>query len=132
MANPNQQQNEQQQPQRKNVAANDDVELNPIDLQDEPLPVIKSNAEGEGDDAAAGFQGDEAANLAGEEYEGDENEGEGNKTADQNYRRGVKKTVERGNVEQDAKKAADALDDEDERQELEDAEEAGRKGRTIH
>ncbi len=128
MANPNQQQDEQQQqPQRKNVAANEDVELNPIDLQDEPVPVLKANAEGEGDDAAAGFQGDEAANLAGEE-----NEGEGNRTADQNYRRGVKQTIDKGNIEQDAKKAAEALDDEDERQELEDAEEAGRKGRTLH
>ena len=121
MANPNQQQNEQQQPQRRDVAANEDQELNPIDFKDQAPPVLKANAEGEGDDDAAGFQ-DEA----------EDNEGEGNKTADRNYRQGIKQHLKKGNTEQEAKDAANALDDEDQKQELEDAEEAGRKGRTLH
>ena len=113
--NPNQQ-SEQQQPQRRNLPANEDVELNPIDYQDQPPPVIKANAEGEGDDAVTGT----------------ENQGEGNREADRNYRKGVKQHLKKGNTEQEAKDAANALDDEDEKQELGDAEEAGRKGRTLH
>lgn len=120
MPNNNPNQNEpQQQPKRRNVAANEDQELNPIDYADEAPPIIKANAEGEGDDAVAGYQGDE-------------NEGEGNKTAGRNYNKGVKQHLKKGNVEQEAKDAANALDDEEQREDLEDAEEAGRKGKTIH
>ena len=94
----------------------DPQKLKPIDYKDEAPPVVKANASGEGDDESAVR---------------DPNEGEGNKTADRNYRAGVKKTIQKGNVEQDARKAADALDDDNEKKDLEDAEEAGRKG-TIH
>lgn len=122
MANPNQQQNEQQQqPQRRDVAANEDQELNPIDFKDEAPPVLKANAEGEGDDATAGLKDD-----------AEQNEGEGSKSADRNYRQGIKQHLKKGNTEQEAKDAANALDDEDQKQELEDAEEAARNGRTIH
>ena len=116
--NPNEQQNEPEQPQRRNLPANEDVELNPIDYKDVPPPVLKANAEGEGDDEITA--------------QGDENQGEGNRDADRNYRKGVKQHLKKGNTEQEGKDAANALDDEDEKQELEDAEEAGRKGRTLH
>jgi len=106
----------QQQPDRK-FPREQDPELEPIDYKDEPPPVVKANAEGEGDDVA---QNDNV-----------ENEGEGNKTADRKYREGVKRSIKKGNIEQDAKKAEQALDDEDERKDLEDAEEAARKGQ-IH
>jgi hypothetical protein len=121
MPNQNPQQPQQQQnEQRRNVPANEDQELNPIDYADEPPPVIKANTSGEGDDEVAGFQ------------EGDENQGEGNRDADRNYREGIKKHLKKGNVEQEGKDAANALDDEEQREDLEEAEEAGRRGKTIH
>jgi hypothetical protein len=54
-----------------------------------------------------------------------ENEGEGSRTADERYRRGVQETVRKGHVEEDAERAArdvDASPDEYRR-----AEEEGRK-----
>jgi hypothetical protein len=56
------------------------------------------------------------------------NEGEGNKTADREYRKGTEAFVQSGRVEEQAKKAAEALDS-DEGKELRQAEEKGRKGR---
>ena len=123
MANPNQHQNEPQQPQRKNIPANEDQEqLNPYDFKDVPPPVIRANTEGEGDDAITASQPDGK----------DENQGEGNRDADRNYRKGVKQHLKKGNVEKEGKDAANALDDDEEREELEDAEESARKGRTLH
>ena len=100
---PNQPQEQSPQPERpqKKTA---------IDYKDEPPPVIEAN---------------QAAN------ENEENEGEGNKSADRNYRRGVQEHLKKKNVKQEGKDAADALDDEAQRQDLEDAEEAARKGQ-IH
>ena len=107
--NPNPQPDPKKQPDRKHPRA-EDPELEPIDFRDEIPPVIKANAEGEGDEAV------------------NQNEGEGSRTADEQYRAGVKKTLNTRNIEKDAKKAKEALEDEPQRKDLEDAEEAGRKG----
>jgi hypothetical protein len=56
------------------------------------------------------------------------NEGEGNKTADREYRKGTEAFVKSGRVEEQAQKAAEALDS-DEGKELREAEETGRKGK---
>ncbi len=92
----------------------------PIDYKDEPPPEVKANtgtrnSEGEGDDAARP----------------DENEGEGNRTADEKYRKGVKQHLKKGNVAKEADDAKRALENDDQRKDLEDAEEAARKGQ-IH
>jgi hypothetical protein len=56
------------------------------------------------------------------------NEGEGNKTVDREYRKGTEAFVKSGRVEEQAHKAAEALDS-DEGKELREAEERGRKGK---
>jgi hypothetical protein len=56
------------------------------------------------------------------------NEGEGNKTADREYRKGTEAFVKSGRVDEQAQKAAEALDS-DEGKELRQAEEKGRKGK---
>lgn len=112
---------EQQNPQPQQKPQREDVNIDPpLDFKDEPPPVIKAegaNEQGEGDDVAAN--------------QNEENEGEGNKSADRNYRAGVKRHLKKGNVEQEAQQAKDALEDEDQRKDIEDAEEAARKGQ-IH
>jgi len=55
-----------------------------------------------------------------------ENEGEGNKSADRRYRDGVSKTVQGGHVEEQAKEAERAIDGK-EGAALRQAEEAGKK-----
>jgi hypothetical protein len=52
------------------------------------------------------------------------NEGEGNRTADRNYRKGVEKTVREGHAEQDAEQARREVDANPE--EFERAEKEGR------
>ncbi|MBK7859130.1 MAG: hypothetical protein IPJ65_11025 [Archangiaceae bacterium] len=66
-----------------------------------------------------------------EDVEEGENEGEGNRTADRNYRAGVEKTVKSGKVEAGAKKAEEALEDDEQREELEEAERDARKSQ-VH
>jgi hypothetical protein len=56
----------------------------------------------------------------------DDNEGEGNKSADRRYREGVKHTIDSGQVEKKAKEAEKAVDG-PEGQELRRAEEAAKK-----
>ena len=56
------------------------------------------------------------------------NEGEGNKTADREYRKGATQHAESGRSEQKAKEAEEALDG-DEGEELEQADQAGRSRR---
>jgi hypothetical protein len=56
------------------------------------------------------------------------NEGEGNKTADRAYRKGTEEFVKSGCVEEQAQKAAEALDA-DESSELRKAEDKGRAGK---
>ena len=56
------------------------------------------------------------------------NEGEGNKTADQEYRRAVGRYARSLQTEKKAREAAEALDDDEKREELEDAEEEARRG----
>lgn len=65
-----------------------------------------------------------------EPTEKDKNEGEGNKTADRQYREGVRKHIESGKSEPAAKEATRAVDGE-EAEELRRAEEAGRAGRNT-
>lgn len=55
------------------------------------------------------------------------NEGEGNKTADREYRKATEEFAKSGRVEEQARKAAEALDG-DEGEGLLEAEEKGRKG----
>lgn len=55
------------------------------------------------------------------------NEGEGNKTADRTYRKGTEEFIRSGHVEEQARKAAEALDG-DEGSDLRKAEEKGRSG----
>jgi hypothetical protein len=55
------------------------------------------------------------------------NEGEGSRTADRNYREGIKKHLQTHDVEQEAREAEKALDDEGQRKELEAAERKGRQ-----
>ncbi len=57
------------------------------------------------------------------------NEGEGNKTADKKYRDGVRKHLKTHDVGQEARKAADALDDPKEARTLRKAEDLGRHPR---
>ena len=55
------------------------------------------------------------------------NEGEGNKTADRAYRKGTEEFIRSGQVEEQARKAAEALDG-DEGPDLRKAEDKGRSG----
>jgi hypothetical protein len=67
--------------------------------------------------------------VGGEREKGEwPNEGEGNKTADREYRKGTEAFVKSGRVEEQAQKAAEALDS-DEGKELRQAEQKGRQGR---
>lgn len=59
---------------------------------------------------------------------GECNEGEGNRTADREYRKGTEEFAKSGRVQEQAQKAADALDGA-EGDELRQAEAAGRQGR---
>ena len=59
----------------------------------------------------------------------EKNEGEGNKTADRNYRAGVEQHLKTHNVDEEARKAAAALDDDKEREALKAAEAAGKRRR---
>jgi hypothetical protein len=59
------------------------------------------------------------------EKEGPGIEGEGSRTADRNYRKGVEDHLRRGNVEQEAERAAKDLDEHPD--ELRRAEEEGKK-----
>ena len=59
------------------------------------------------------------------------NQGEGNRTADREYREGLKKHLETHDVDAEAKEAEKALDDPKQRKELEEAEAAARKGKTV-
>lgn len=63
--------------------------------------------------------------MADETRKTGENEGEGSRTADQRYRRGVEETVKKGHVEEDAERAARDVDASPE--EYRRAEEEGRK-----
>jgi hypothetical protein len=56
------------------------------------------------------------------------NEGEGSKSADRAYRKGTEEFVKSGHVEEQARKAAEALDSK-EGQELRKAENKGRRGK---
>lgn len=56
------------------------------------------------------------------------NEGEGNKTADRDYRRGATEHAQSGRSEEKAREAEDALDG-DEAEELEEAEREGKSKR---
>ena len=58
------------------------------------------------------------------------NEGEGNKTADRQYREGVRRHIESGAVEPATKEAERAVDSEND-DELRRAEDAGRAGRNT-
>jgi hypothetical protein len=98
----------------------------PVDFEDEPPPIIKAT----GDNEAGEGEAELSVPQADEKEEG-ENEGEGSRTADRNYRKGLKKHLETKNVEQEAEEAAEALDDDEQRADLEEAEEAARKGQ-IH
>jgi hypothetical protein len=53
------------------------------------------------------------------------NEGEGNRTADRNYRKGVEEHLRKGHVEEEAERAAKELDERPD--ELREAEEEGRR-----
>jgi hypothetical protein len=72
------------------------------------------------------------ANVGGERKKDDNgewpNEGEGNRTADRAYRKGTEEFAKSGRVEEQAQKAADALDGA-EGIELRQAEETGRQGK---
>ena len=57
----------------------------------------------------------------------DKNEGEGNRSADREYRAGVKKHLQTHDVNREAKDAARALDDPKEAEKLNAAEKAGKK-----
>jgi hypothetical protein len=59
-----------------------------------------------------------------------QNEGEGNKTADRQYREGVRRHIESGAVEPAAEEAERAVDS-DKGDELRRAEDAGRAGRST-
>ena len=56
------------------------------------------------------------------------NEGEGNRTADRNYRDGIKKHLATHDVEQEARDAAAALDDPEQSADLKKAEDNTRNG----
>jgi hypothetical protein len=69
---------------------------------------------------------DQHPNARAANQNADQNEGEGNKSADRRYRDGVSKTVQGGQVEKKAKEAEQALEG-SEGKELRQAEEAGMK-----
>jgi hypothetical protein len=63
--------------------------------------------------------------MAEHDREGAQNEGEGSRTADRNYRKGVEEHLRRGNVEEEAARAATELDERPD--ELREAEEEGKR-----
>jgi hypothetical protein len=62
--------------------------------------------------------------MGDRERKGSENEGEGSRTADRRYREGVEEHLRKGKVEEEAERAAQALDERPE--ELRRAEEEGK------
>jgi hypothetical protein len=62
--------------------------------------------------------------MGDRERKGSEIEGEGSRTADRRYREGVEEHLRKGNVEEEAERAAQALDERPE--ELRRAEEEGK------
>lgn len=62
--------------------------------------------------------------MSDRERKASENEGEGNRTADRRYREGVEEHLRKGKVEEEAERAARALDEQPE--ELRRAEEEGK------
>jgi len=56
------------------------------------------------------------------------NEGEGNRTADREYRQGATRFAKTDRARRKAREAADALDDPAKREQLEDAEEQAKRG----
>jgi hypothetical protein len=126
---PNRQQEENPQPQRRQNLNPDTGK--PIDFEDEPPPVITAAGENEAGEGEADLARDEDVESLEEQDEADENEGEGNRTADRNYREGVQKHLKTKDVQQEGEEAKEALEDESQRQDLEDAEQAARKGQ-IH
>ncbi|HKU42490.1 MAG TPA: hypothetical protein VJR89_30240 [Polyangiales bacterium] len=54
------------------------------------------------------------------------NEGEGNKTADREYRQGATRHAQSGRSQEKAREAERAIDSDEESQELEEAERAGK------
>jgi len=58
------------------------------------------------------------------------NEGEGSRSADRNYRAGLQKHLEKKNVDEEARKAAEAVDS-DEGEELKKAEDAAKRGKPL-
>ena len=62
--------------------------------------------------------------MADQDRKGSEIEGEGSRTADRNYRQGVEEHLRKGNVEEEAERAARDLDEHPE--ELRRAEEEGK------
>lgn len=62
--------------------------------------------------------------MADQDPKGSEIEGEGSRTADRNYRRGVEEHIRKGDVEEEAERAARDLDERPE--ELRRAEEEGK------
>jgi hypothetical protein len=63
--------------------------------------------------------------MAEQDRKGAQNEGEGSRTADRNYRKGVEEHLRRGNVEEEAARAAKELDERPD--ELREAEEEGKR-----
>lgn len=63
--------------------------------------------------------------MANESGRGGENEGEGNRTAAREYRKGVEEHLKRGGVEEEAERAAHDLDEHPD--ELRRAEEEGKR-----
>jgi hypothetical protein len=58
------------------------------------------------------------------------NEGEGSRSADRNYRAGLQKHLEKKNVDEEARKAKEAIEGK-EGEELKKAEEAAKRGKTL-
>jgi hypothetical protein len=63
--------------------------------------------------------------MAEQNPKGGQNEGEGNRTADREYRKGVEEHLRRANVEEEAERAAKELDERPD--ELREAEEEGKR-----
>jgi hypothetical protein len=77
-------------------------------MENDRKPGFLGNERFPKDQGAAKNQGDPIAKAAGGSDE--DNQGEGNKSADRRYREGVRKTVESGKVDQGAKEAERAYE----------------------
>jgi hypothetical protein len=73
------------------------------------------------------FDQDDVRKAAQQGGQRGKNEGEGNKTADREYRRGVEHFMKEDDVEERAEEALEALEG-DEAEELEEAEQKGKRG----